>query len=131
MARDFPFLPVAVHRLVELPAQGLQLLLVLFPDDIDFGVVGNGLQSDVRHPLIDEALADVPLGGRIGGRFAGEFRFLGLAFGRIRQQVVRVTSAHDPGAGQGESDAGGVDGDPAPAPLFGDIGGGAGTAGGV
>jgi len=30
---------------------------------LDFRIIGNGLQRDVRHPLVDEALADVGLFG--------------------------------------------------------------------
>ena len=131
VARDLPLLPIRLHRLVELPAQGLQLLLVLLPDHVDPGVVGDGFQGDVRDPLVDEAVADVAVGGRFGRSFAGECGFLPLPFGAVREEVEGVAGAHDAGAGQGEGDAGGVDGDPAPAPLLGDVGGGAGAAGGV
>ena len=131
VAGDLPLLPARVHRLVELPAQGLQRLLVLLPDHVDAGVVGDGLQGDVRDALVDEAVADVAVGGRFGRGLAGELGFLALPFRAVREEVVGIAGAHDPGAGQREGDAGGVDGDPAPAPLLGDVGGGAGPAGGV
>jgi hypothetical protein len=41
--------------------------LELLPDHIDLGVVGDGLERDVRHALIDEAVADVAV-GRAGWR---------------------------------------------------------------
>ena len=57
--------------------------------------------------------------------------FLDLAVAAVGEQVVGVACAHDAGAGQRQGYAGGVDGDPAAAPLLGDVGGGAGAAGGV
>ena len=44
---------------VQVLAQRLHRLLPAFPDDVDLGVVGDGLERDVRHALVDEALADV------------------------------------------------------------------------
>ncbi|EDM72170.1 putative DNA helicase [Roseobacter sp. AzwK-3b] len=49
----------------------------------------------------------------------------------ILEDIPGVFRAHDPGAGKGEGHAGGVNRDPAAAPLFGDISGRAGTAGGI
>ena len=128
---DLPFLPVCAQRGVEPLAQRLQGLLEIFPDDVDFGVIGDGAQRDVGHALVDEALADVAEAGRFGGGLALDFGFFELALTAVGKQVVGVTGAHDAGAGQSEGDAGGVDGNPAAAPLFGDVGGGAGAAGGV
>ena len=50
---------VAAERGIEPGAQRLQRLLPLLPDHIDLGIVGDRLQRDVRHPLVDKALADV------------------------------------------------------------------------
>ncbi len=47
------------------------------------------------------------------------------------QLVVVEHGRHQPLLGEGERDAGGIAGDPAPAPLFSNVGGRAGTAGGV
>src|SRR6185312_9202723 len=47
LARDFPFPPMLAKRLVQLFAQWFQLRLELVPDDVDLGVVGDGLQRDV------------------------------------------------------------------------------------
>ena len=44
-------------------AQRLQFRLPLVPDDIDLRVVGDGFERDVRHALIDEAVADVSVHG--------------------------------------------------------------------
>ena len=65
------------------------------------------------------------------GGFAGERGFLDLAVAAVGEQVVGIACAHDAGAGERESDAGSVDGDPAAAPLLSDVCGGAGTAGGI
>jgi hypothetical protein len=46
----------------ELLAQRLQLGLPLLPDHVDLGVVGDGLQRDVGHPLVDEPLAHALVG---------------------------------------------------------------------
>ncbi|MBS1225690.1 MAG: hypothetical protein H6R24_2368 [Proteobacteria bacterium] len=119
------------QRGVQLLAQRFQRLLPLVPDHINFGVVGDGFQGDVGDALVDEAMADVAVGGMRTGDAAGDFGFLELAFAGVGQQVERIARAHDAGAGQRQRDARGVDGDPAPAPLFGDVGGGTGTAGGI
>jgi len=85
----------------------------------------------VRHALIDEAVADVAVDGLATRSGAGDFGFLLLTFARIGKQVKRIPRSHDAGTGQRQRHAGGVDRDPATAPLLGDGGGGAGTAGRV
>ena len=86
-------------------------------------VVGNGLQRDVRHQpahffalavllaLVDEAALRAGL--------------------RVFEVVVREGGCQQPLAGQCEWHARCVAGDPAAAPLFGDVSGGAAAAGGV
>ena len=59
LARDFPFLPCLAEGGVEPGAEGLQGLLPRLPDHVDLGIVGDGFEGDVRHALVDEALADV------------------------------------------------------------------------
>ena len=85
----------------------------------------------MRHALIDKALADVAVGGSFGWNRVRDFGFLLLAVLAVGKQVIRIAGAHDAGASERERNARGVDGDPAAAPLFGDIGGGAGAAGGI
>ena len=131
LARNLPLLPRLIQQGVELGAQRLQPLLPLLPNDIDLGVVGDGFERDVRHALIDEAVADVPLHGLSTRRGAGDFGFLLLALAGIGQQVKGITRAHDAGTGQRQRHARGINRDPATAPLLGDGGGGAGTAGRV
>ena len=111
--------------------QRLQRFLELLPDHVDFGVVGDGLEGDVGDALVHETLADVVVRGRFRGDFADERGFFDLAVAAVGEQVVGIACAHDAGAGQREGDAGGVDGDPAAAPLLGDVRGGAGAAGRV
>ena len=129
LARNLPFLPGSLERGVQRFTQRLQLRLPLVPDDIDLRVVGDGFERDVRHALIDEAVADVPMHRLRTRRGAGDFGLLELAFAGIGQQVKRIARAHDAGTGQRQRHARGVNRDPAAAPLLGDIGGGAGTAG--
>ena len=138
VAGDFPLLPcrrggfqTRPYSGVQLFAQRFQLRLPLVPDDVDLGVVGDGFQGDVRHALVDEAVAEVAARGLAGGRGAGDCGFLDLAVATVGEQVVGIAGAHDAGTCQCEGDAGGVEGDPTAAPLFRDVGGGAGTAGGV
>ena len=45
---------------------GSRVCLPGLPDDVDLGVVGDGLERDVRRALVDEALADVAVRRRIG-----------------------------------------------------------------
>ena len=129
LARDLPFLPVFLHCLVELLAQRFQLLLMPLPDHVDLGVVGDRLKRDVRHALVNEALPDIAVRREFGRRLAGDFGFLLASLRTVRQKIVWIASAHDPGAGQSERDARSIDGDPAAAPLLGDVGRGPGTAG--
>jgi len=131
LAGDFPFLPGFAKRLVELLTERLQGPLELFPDHVDFGVVGNGFQGDVRNSFINEPLTNAPMGRYFGGRLARELGLLELAVPAVGQQVIGVASSHDAGTGQGKSDAGSINGDPPTAPLFGDIGGGSRATGGV
>ncbi len=105
--------------------------LRVLPQHVDLGVVGDGFQGDVRRAVVDEALPQVTLGGRIGRLGAGELRFLGAPLAAIGQQVIGVARGHQPGARQGKGDAGRVDGDPPSSPLLRHGGGGAGAAGGV
>ena len=129
--RDLERGGVAGEGGVEGVAGGLDGGLAGGPDHVDLGVVGDGFQRDVRHALVDEALADVVVGGRVGRGRAGDVGLLAAALGAVGEQVEGELRAHDPGAGQRQRHAGGVDGDPAPAPLLGDEGGGAGAAGRV
>ena len=83
--------------------------------------------------FVHEALADVIVVRR---RFCRvpcrtSAASLMLAVAAVGQQVVGITCAHDAGAGQCEGDARSVDGDPAAAPLLGDVRGGTRAAGGV
>ena len=120
-ARNLPFLPgLLQRRRSAISRKRLQLRLPLLPDDIDLRVVGDGLERDVRHALIDEAVADVAMHWLRTRRGAGDFAFLDLTFAGIGQQVKRITRAHDAGASQRKRDARGVNRDPAAAPLLGD-----------
>ena len=94
-------------------------------DDVDLGVVGDGFESDVRHALQHEALADVGMERAVFGRAAGEFGFLCRTVLAVAEQVGGKARGHEARAGEGQGDAGGVGGDPAAPPLLGDEGGGA------
>ncbi len=98
---------------------------------VDIRVVGDRLERDVRHALVDEAFADVVAGRIARWRRAGQFRFLLDPLGRVGQQIVGIFGAHQPRACQRQRHAAGVAGDPAPSPLLGDIGGRAAAAGRV
>jgi hypothetical protein len=102
---------LALERRIELCQRLLDLRLVSGGDGVNFGVLRDGLQRDVRHGLVFEAA---------GGTAFGVFEFV----------VVELCS-HQPLAGDGERYAAGIAGDPAPPPLLGAVGGGAGAAGGV
>ena len=131
LARDFPLLPLLAEGGVEPGAEGLQGLLPRLPDHVDLGIVGDGFQGDVRHALVDEALADVPAGRCLRRRALRDLAFLALPLGAVGEQVPGIARAHDARARQRERHAGGVDGDPAPAPLLGDVSRGARAAGRV
>ena len=73
LAGDFPLLPFLAKGLIELLAQRFQCFLEFLPNDIDLGVVGDGLEGDVGHPFIDKTLANVATGGL--GRWCGMGNF--------------------------------------------------------
>src|SRR5215831_19334146 len=91
-----PILPMIVERSVQAAPQRLQRLLPPLPDDIDLGVVGDRLQGDMRHPLIDETLANIVVGWCVFGGQAAGLTFLPLPLGAIGQQVIRIASPHNP-----------------------------------
>ncbi len=45
-----------IQQIAQLRQQRSDLLLIALPDDVDLGVVGDGLQGDVGNALVDEAL---------------------------------------------------------------------------
>ncbi len=51
------FLQRGVQRFPQRP----QLRLPLVPDDVDLRVVGDRFERDMRHALIDESVADIPV----------------------------------------------------------------------
>ena len=110
---------------------GSSFSLVLLPDDVDLGVVGDVPQGDVGHPLVDEPLPHVAVGGHLRRGAAGKLRLLELPVLAVGEGVVGIAGAHDASPRQGQGDAGGVDSDPPPPPLLGHVGRGAGAAGGV
>ena len=100
LARNLPIRPLLFKFLVEGLAQRFHLRLPLLVDDVDLSVIGDSLQRDMGHPLVDEAQPDgaVDWLRRLGhGR---EFCLLLLPVPGVGQQVVGVTSAHDSCAGE-------------------------------
>ncbi len=85
----------------------------------------------MRHTLVHETLPDIAVGRRVGGRLARNLGFFELTLATVEEQIIGVACAHDAGAGKRQRNAGGINGDPAAAPLLGDVSGCAGTTGGV
>ena len=120
---------VTAQRRVQPVERRLDLRLMLVVDDVDLRVVGDRLQRDVRHALVDEAVADIAVRRLVGERASADFGFLAKTFRRVGEQVVRIPRAHDARARERERHARRVDRDPATTPLLGDVRGRAGTAG--
>ena len=59
---------VAAQRCVQPIERRLDLRLMLVADDVDLRVVGDRLQRDVRHALVDEAVTDVAVRRPVGER---------------------------------------------------------------
>ena len=78
---------------------------------VNLGIVGNAFERDMRHRLVNEPALE--------------------PFLRVAQGKVIKAGGHQALLGQGDGDARGVTGDPAAAPFFGDVGGGARSAGRV
>ena len=97
-ARDLPLLPLFVQRGVQLFAQRLQRGLPFLPDDVDLGVVGDRLQCDVGHALVDETMADAAVHGLFRGRRPGDLRFFELALAGIGEDVVGMPGTHNSSA---------------------------------
>jgi len=81
------------------------LLLEMLVDNVYLVVIGDGLERDVRHALVDEALFDVASPRRRRGIAgdAGYFRLLLPARLGIRQQVIGVPGRHKAGAGEAQA----------------------------
>jgi hypothetical protein len=97
-------------------------------DHVDLFVVRDGLQRDVRDPLVDKPFLDVaikmsplPLGEGWGEGADGLSLFF-RAFRRIGQQVVGILRGHQTRAGQRKRHTARVAGNPAASPLLGDVG---------
>ena len=94
---------------------------MLVVDDVDLRVVGDRLQRDVRHALVDEAVTDVAVRRSCHTNARPlTSAFLAKPVGNRRASSTGI-GAHDAGARQGERDARRVDRDPASAPLLGDV----------
>ena len=87
LARNLPLLPRAVKGVVQRLAEGFQGLLPSFPDHVDLGVVRDRLEGDVRHALVDEALADVAARRGLVRGPTGDFGLLHLALRAIGEEV--------------------------------------------
>ena len=98
-------------------------------DGVDIFVAGDGLEPNVRDSPVDKALTHVVFRLSLGRDNAGQFGLFPYAIGRVGQQVIRVLCCHEARARERQGDAAGVARDPAPAPLLGDVGRGAATAG--
>src|SRR5204862_545851 len=129
--RNFPFFPRLAEGNVQVGSQGLKFSLEGFPNYVNFGIVRDRLQRDVRRALIDKALSYVALRRRIWLNFSGYLVFLGTAVRRVGEIVVGILRAHDARAGKRQRHPAGIDSDPAAAPLFGKGGCRTGAAGGV
>ena len=121
LAGNLPLLPLAIEPRVEVIPQRLQHLLPTLPDDVDLSVVSDRLQGDVRHPFADEALPNITPRRLIRRNCVRDLGFSALAVRTVGQQVVRVTSPHDARSRERQGNSGGVYGDPATTPLFGDV----------
>ena len=81
------------------------------------------------HSFVDEAESDVSVGRGVWRSRPGNLGFLPLSFGTVGEQVIGVPRTHHASTGESKCDPRGIDGDPPPTPLFGDVGGCTGTAG--
>jgi len=90
---------------VELGEARVEDGFVLGEDGVEGSVLGDGAERDVGDGLADEAACH--------------------ALHLVLQPVMVELRGHQPLPGDGDGDARGVDGDPAPPPLLGDDGGGA------
>ena len=68
------------ERGVQFLAQRFQYRLPFVPDHIDLRIVRNRLQRDVRHALVDEAVADVTAHRFGAWRGSRDVAFFSLAF---------------------------------------------------
>ncbi len=80
------------------------------------------------HPLIHKAPFNIAGGFKGRWQLAGDFRFFLDAFGGVGQKIKGIPGRHEAGPSQSQGHPAGIDGDPAPPPLFGHKGGGAAAA---
>ena len=83
--------PASAERGVQLVAQWFQGLLELLPDDVNLGIVGDGLEGDVGNPLVDEPLAYSAVGGgAMLGAVPVALGLLPLPLRAVREQVEGI-----------------------------------------
>jgi hypothetical protein len=92
--------------------------LIVERDFLGRFVVGQRTERDALHALVEEAVPQIPVLARQALLF-------------VLQGVPGVAGGHQPRLGDVQRDTRRVGGDPAAAPLLGDVRGGAGTAGRV
>ena len=89
---------------------------------LDVRVVGDRLQRDVLHSLVDESVPDVVRHlGRRQVACADSSLSLATTLDGVREQVVREAGTHQPLSRKRERDSRGVDRDPPPSPLLGHV----------
>ena len=97
---------------------------------LDVRVIRDRLQRDVLDAVVDEAVADVARRtAGAGGRCAVSDCSFAWPSAESASRYHGIPRPHDPLPGESERDSRRVDRDPAPAPLLGDEGRGARSAG--
>src|SRR5690554_6204741 len=83
----------------------------------------------MRHPLIDETLADIATSWRLQGLGLRDLSLFKLPVTAVSKKIIRITCTHKPGTSQSKGDTRSVDCDPPAAPLLGNVSSCSGTTG--
>src|SRR5207244_765379 len=76
---------------------------------------------DMGYALVDKSVTDAVVRRLRRWNPARNFGLFELTVARVRKQVIRISRTHDACSRQRKCDAGRIHGDPATAPLFGDV----------
>src|SRR5690606_669324 len=95
VARHFPLFPLLTKYRIQSLSQGLEVLLVLLPYNVDLRVVRDGLEGNSRHPLVHKALSDISSRGPSCDIRSRDLGLLSQTFRTIRKQVIGIPSSHE------------------------------------
>ena len=83
------------ERGIELHPQIFKPRLDIIPNHIDFGVIRDRSEGDMRRPVVNKALANVVVGRYLDLNFTCDALLSRAALWRVSKVIIGVLRAHD------------------------------------